>query len=97
MIADIKNFVDANGRLIDQQPSYENILNFKVALLLDERVVAGWVQHQVLVPKYKIVGRYDANPMMNSMIYGLESPNDQVKDYGENLIANNIHSKVYDK
>ena len=41
MIADIKNFVDANGRLIDQQPSYDNVLNFKVALILDERVVAG--------------------------------------------------------
>ena len=51
----------------------------------------------MLVPKHKIVGNYDANPMLNSMIYGVESPDGQVKDYGANIIAKNILSKVYDK
>ena len=50
MIADIKNSVNENGGLIDQQPSYDSMLNSKLALQLDERVIAGRVKRQVLVP-----------------------------------------------
>ena len=41
MIADIENLVCANGRFIDQKPAYKKMLNYGVALQLDERVVPG--------------------------------------------------------
>ena len=50
MIADIKDYVEIYGRLIYQQPAYANILNSKVSLQLDEKVVEGRLKQQFLVP-----------------------------------------------
>ena len=71
MIENIKYFVDKNERLIDQQHEYNKTMNSKVAIQLDEKVVTGQVKQQELLPEGKIVGRYNENPMMNSMIYGV--------------------------
>ena len=38
MIAYIKDSVDENGRLIDQQPAYKKILNADVALQLNGQI-----------------------------------------------------------
>ena len=50
VIADIKDYVEIYGRLIYQQPAYANILNSKVSLQLDEKVVEGRLKQQLLVP-----------------------------------------------
>ena len=55
------------------------------------------MKRQSLGLEGKIVGRYDDNPIMNSMIYEVELPESQVKDYAENVIARNMLSQVYDK
>ena len=68
MILDIEDSIDVNGKFIDQQPAYDKITNFKVALQLDEEIFAGRVKQKSLGPESKIVGRYDANPMLNYMI-----------------------------
>ena len=44
-----------------------------------------------------IVERYDTNPIMNSMIYELEFPEVQLKYYAENIITENMLSKVDDE
>ena len=50
MIAHSKDSVDANRRLIDQQPTYNKIHHVRVELQLYENVVTGQVQGQVLGP-----------------------------------------------
>ena len=50
MIADIEVFVDANGRLINKEPAYDNMLNAEVVLQLDGRVISGQVKKQALGP-----------------------------------------------
>ena len=89
--------MEANGRLIGELPAQDKILNVDLALQLDEKVVAGRVKRQSLGLEGKIVGRYDDNPIMKSMIYEVELPESQVKDYAENVIARNMLSQVYDK
>ena len=89
--------MEANGRLIGELPAQDKILTVDLALQLDEKVVAGRVKRQSLGLEGKIVGRYDDNPIMNSMIYEVELPESQVKDYAENVIARNMLSQVYDK
>ena len=83
--------------MIDHQPTYNKILNARVALQLDKSFVAVRVKHQSLGPEGNIVGRYNSNPMMNSMIYGVEFPDVQVKDYAAYFIYENILSQFYDK
>ena len=94
MISDIKDYVHVNGRLIDQKFAHDNILNANVALQLYEKVVAGRVKRQELGPEGKIVGRYDSNPILNSMIYEVELPNCQVKNYVVNDTTKNMLSQV---
>ena len=48
VISDIKDSVNENEILIDQKNAYENILNAKVDLQLNEKVVAGLVKQQAL-------------------------------------------------
>ena len=69
MRSDTEDSVNANGRLIDQKPAYDKIMNTKVALQLDEKVVSAQVKHQALVPERNIFGRCDVNPMLKFMIY----------------------------
>ena len=94
MIANIEESINVNGVFIDQKPAYNKMLNGEVALQLNKNVVAGQVKQRALIPEGKIVGKYDYNPMVNSMIYEVEFPDSQVKDYAENFIANNILSQV---
>ena len=97
VISDIKYTVDVNRILIDKQSKYNNMLNAEVELRLDEKVVAGRVKQQLLVPEVKIVGRYDDNHMMNSMIYEVDFPDGKLKDYVENFIPKNMLSQVDDE
>ena len=97
VISDIKDSVDTNGRLIDQHPAYDKIMNAKVALQLYEEVVTGQVKQQALWTQWQIVGRYDAKPMLKSIIYVVEWPDGQLKDYVANVITGNMLSHVDDK
>ena len=94
MIAYIKYSVDANWILIDQQPAHNKMLNAEVNIQLDEKVVTGRVKWQVLGTEGKIVGRYYANLIMSSMIYEVEFPGVQVRDYAANATARNVLSQV---
>ena len=97
MIPDIKDSVEVNGRLIDQKPAYNRMMDDKVAIQIDEKVFVGQVKQRLLVPENKIVGRYNAKPMLKSMIYELELPDCQLKDYAENVVAKNMLSQVDDE
>ena len=79
MIEDIEDSVDVNGILIAQKPAYDNILNFKIALQWDEKVVADQAKQRELGPEGKIFGRYDANPMLKYMIYEVDFPDGQMQ------------------
>ena len=50
MISDTEDSVEPNGRLIYQKPACDNMLNAEVALQLDENVITGRVEQQLLVP-----------------------------------------------
>ena len=68
------------------------MLNTKVSLQLYKIVVAGQVKWQRLLTEGKIFGRYNDSPMLNDMIYEVELPDVQVKDYAANIITANMLS-----
>ena len=59
----------------------------------DEVQNAKVIQHSI-GPDGTIVGTYNDNPQMNSIVYDVEFPDGQVKEYSSNLIADNIISQV---
>ena len=64
-------------------------------LQLGEELLTGNVKCPALGPEGKIVGKYDDNPFLNSMTYEVEFVNGQVWEYSENVIAENMLTRVY--
>ena len=90
MIPEIEDTLDANGKLIDQLPAYDLLLNAKVWLQAGDEYVTGKVSKRALGPNRKVSGRYHNNPFLNSMLYEVKFPDGQVKEYSANLIAENM-------
>ena len=84
---EVEDIVDSTGKPINQQPAYDKIINAKVQLLLGEEMVGGKVAQQTIGPDWQVTRTYDYNPYLNSIIYGVEFPDGQVKEYAANIIA----------
>ena len=94
VVPDIEDTVDATGKLLNQMPAYDRILNSEVSLQLGEDMAVGKVTRRALNPDGRVTGTYDENPMLNSMIYEIEFPDGQVKEYAANVIAENMLTQV---
>ena len=97
IIPDIEDAVDANGRLLNQQPAYDKLINSEVQLQHGDHIAVGTVRQRAIGPNGTTHGTYDDNPILNSIIYEVEFPDGQVKDYAANVIAENILSQVDDE
>ena len=42
-----------------------------------------------------IIGKYDINPILNTMVYDVEFPDVSIHKYRSNLIADNLYFRVY--
>ena len=94
IIPDVEDTVDANGRLLEQQPMYDRIINAEVQLQLGEDVSLGKVVRRALGPDGVTTGSYADNPMLNSIVYEVEFPDGQTREYAANTIAENMLSQV---
>jgi hypothetical protein len=58
-------------------------------------MTTGKVMQHALGPDGKTAGTYDDNPMLNWIVYEVEFPDGQVKEYAANVIAENMLTQVY--
>jgi hypothetical protein len=72
--SNIEDTVDANGKLLNQQPVYDKILYSEVSLQMGEDMTVGKVTKRAIGPDGTVAGTYDKNPYLNSMIYKVEFP-----------------------
>ena len=68
-VPEIEDTVDAGGRLLNQQPAYDKLINAKVQLQLGDDITNATVRKRSMGPDGTTVGTYDDNPMLNSIIY----------------------------
>ena len=94
VVPDIEDTVDATGKLLNQHPAYDWIINAEVALQLEEEVTTGKVTCRALGPDGQLAATYNDNPFLNTIIYEVENPDGQVKDYAANVIAENMLTQV---
>ena len=93
-IPQIEETVDANGRALNQLPAYDRLINAEVQLQHDNKVTTGKVKSRALGSDGNMVGKYDNNPMLNPIMYEVEFAGGTVKEYGANIIAENILCQV---
>ena len=59
---EIEDTIDANGRLLNQSPAYDCMINAEVRMQLDDAAVGGRVKRRALGPDGQMTGKYDTNP-----------------------------------
>ena len=91
---EVEDIVDSTGKLINQQPTYDQIINAEGQLQLGEEMVTDKVTQRTIGPNGQVTGTYDNNPYLNSIIYDVEFPNGQVKEYAANMIAENMLTHI---
>ena len=84
---EVEDIVDSTGKLVNQQPAYDQIINAEDQLQLGEEMVTRKVTQRTLGPDGQVTGTYDNNPCLNSIIYDVEFPDGQVKEDAANIIA----------
>ena len=97
IIPDIEDTVDLTGKLLNQQPAYDAILNAEVQMNIDNDIVNGKVKRRAIGADGKLIGTYDSNPILNTMVYEVEFPDGRIQEYSANLIAENMLSQVDDE
>jgi hypothetical protein len=93
-VPDIEDTVDSRGHLLNQQPAYDRLINAEVQLQQGDDMMSAKVRKRALDNDGKVVGTYDENPILNSIVYEVEFPDGQVKEYSANTIAENMLTQV---
>ena len=90
-----EEIVDHNNNTLCQQPAYDKMINDEVTLQCGENVEKVRVILRSMGPDGKTTGEYDDNPILNSVLYDVEFPDGQVKEYSANLIDENLLNRAY--
>jgi hypothetical protein len=70
------------------------IINSEVHLPQGEEMKAARVTGRSTDEKGEINGKYNANPILNTLTYDVEFPNGEIKEDGANIIAENMLSQI---
>ena len=79
---------------VDANPEHDRIANAEAQLQLGNELSKGVVKRWAVGPEGKVVGSYDDNPILNSMVYEVEFPDGQVKECAANIITENVLTQV---
>ena len=91
---DIEDSVDSQGKLMNQLPAYNHLLNTEIMVQAEEGQVSGKVIKRAFDLDGKVTGKYDDNPYLNSIMYEVELADGRIKEYGANIIAENMLTQV---
>ena len=86
--------VDRNGVPIFENSFGDTLINAEVLLPQGEEMQKARVRKRRIGLDGNEIGSYDENPMLNSLIYEVQFPDGSVREYGANVIAENIYSQV---
>ena len=92
--SDHEDILDSTGRILEQQPAFNKIINAEVMIQNGDEMAMGKVARRSLDADGRMTGTYHDNPFLNTITYDVEFPNGQVKEYGTNIIAENMLTQV---
>ena len=91
---DFEDIVDSTGKILNQQPAYDKLINAEIMLQHDNEVMKGKVKGRSISDDGRVTGTYDDNPILNSIVYDVEFPDGQIKEYAANILAENMLAQV---
>ena len=91
---DHEDILDSTGRILEQQLAFNKIINAEVMIQNGDEMAMGKVTRRSLDADGRMTGTYHDNPFLNTIRYNVEFPDGQVKEYGANIIAENMLTQV---
>ena len=89
-----EDMLDSTGRILEQQPAFDKIINAEVMIQNGDEMAMGKVARRSLDADGRTTGTYHDNPFLNTITYDIEFPDGQVKEYAANIIAKNMLTQV---
>ena len=86
--------IDATGKPINQQSMTDLLINAEVLLPQGDSQQMAKVIRRSIDSDGFVLGEFDENPILNSLVYDVEFPDGVVKQYAANVIAENVLSQV---
>ena len=86
--------IDTNGTAIFEKPITDRLIHAELNLPQGENLRNAKVVGRTQDSDGKPIGTYDDNPILNSMIYDVEFPDGEIREYSANLIAENMYAQV---
>ena len=88
------DFVDAAGKPVLQQSFADTLINAEVLLPHEESTALATVLKRTVDDNGHMIGTYNDNPLLNTMVYDCVFPDGTTKEYAANVIAENIYNSV---
>ena len=89
-----EDILDSTGRILEQQPAFDKIINAEVMIQNGDEMAMGKVARRSLDADGRTTGTYHDNPFLNTITYNVEFPDGQVREYSANIIAENMLTHV---
>ena len=86
--------VDCQGCAIGEQLVFDRLIHAELTLPQGEEMRHAKVLRRSRDADGSIVGTYDKNPILNTIVYDVEFPDGAVKQYAANTIAENMYAQV---
>ena len=82
--------IEPNGTPVFENSRSDTLINAEVLLPQGEDIITAKVKGRHVTENGEVVGKYNTNPTLNSIIYDVSFPNGAVKQYAANTIAENV-------
>ena len=86
--------LDSNGRALYEKPLNDLLIHAEVLLPHGEKMHNAKVKQRTKNIEGDQIGTFDPNPLLNSILYDVEFPDGEIKQYSANIIAENMYSQV---
>jgi hypothetical protein len=93
-LPDIEDILDFTGKVLNQQPMSDKMINAEIILQQGDMLQHGEVKRRSIDDNGKTIGTYSDNPIMNSIVYEVDFPDGELKEYAANILAENMLSQV---
>jgi hypothetical protein len=85
--------VDNDGTAVFEKPITDHLINAELSLPQGENLKSAKVIGRSKNEHGVTIGTYNNNPLLNTMVYDVEFPDGEVREYSANVIAENIYAQ----
>ncbi len=86
--------VDSDGTSVFEKPITDKWIHAELHLPQGESIQSAKVIGRAMDSEGNLIGKYDDNPMLNTLVYDVEFPDGEIKEYSANVIAENMYAQV---